>query len=119
VSGMRLTIRPEQLASLENKLKGPAVLRCPHPWRIWVRLEIDPADPGAFSEKFVLRSNGYQREISAASANPNDGFIDLHYDDISLTDRYTLEVHPDGARPKYTIFENLTFDEICSLRHRS
>ncbi len=111
-----LTIRQMQIAEFEAQRDRPAVISCER-LKIWVRLEVDPEDPNHVAERFVLRGPGYRSELDAqGNCERPAAVIDLVYHGIRRGVRYTLEVRPDGDRPAYTIFENLTFDEICGFK---
>ena len=88
--------------------------------RLWIRLDIDPADASTHDDRFVLSSTdgSYSAEKSVQDDQiPGDKCVDLHYAGLpkDKQKRYTLQVFTsDDAGPDLA-FEDVPYVELAGL----
>jgi len=81
-----------------------------------INLEIDPKNPKAAEEKYILFSNDekksfYQELTIKDNLIPNGNKLMLEFIDLKPELNYTLEVD-SGNGETYFIFENIPFDDL-------
>ncbi len=78
-----------------------------------VRLGIDPADPKHKDDTFTLSSGSgdYKKTLTVKDDTvPADEFVDLVFDHLKVSEKYTLEISSGGTTEK--LFENVPFQEL-------
>ncbi len=85
-----------------------------------VTLDVDPDDPGAADDRFVLFSRDGDfaaREMSIADDRTRgDGVVTLELDGLDRRLRYSLEVRPGAAGAPYRVFDDVPFQELAGGR---
>ena len=88
----------------------------PKKTKLWVRIDISPAQAG--KDKFILTSSDGSFTASKTAADdkvPNDESIDLLFDEVDSSLKYTLKVtSEDGSST--TVFENVAYSKLAALR---
>src|SRR5512139_4024780 len=80
---------------------------------VHVRLGIDPADPKHKDDTFTLSSASgeYKKTLTVKDDTvPADEFVDLVFDHLKVSEKYTLEISIGGATEK--LFENVPYQEL-------
>ncbi len=80
---------------------------------IHVRLGVDPADPKHKDDTFSLSSasGDYKKTLTVKDDTiPADEFVDLVFDHLKVSEKYTLEISSGGTTEK--LFENVPFQEL-------
>jgi len=87
-------------------------------WCAIIRLDLDPADEAHENDQFILKSTDGSYQVSKSIDDdmvPGDRFIDLHYSGLKRSKRYSLEIVPGNGDPRYTVFENVPYDDRTGL----
>lgn len=82
---------------------------------IIVRLQLDDDDPDHSDDEFTLTDAGGGYRLVKKAESGGGEMVELRYPNVQLGVRYTLTVKPGAGRPDYTIFENLTYEEIKEM----
>jgi len=80
-----------------------------------VRIPIDPKLAESKDDKFKLTSgDGKYEKVLTVKDDKVDGddFIDLVYDGLKVSQKYTLEVDPGAEGSPYKLFEDVPYQEL-------
>jgi hypothetical protein len=83
--------------------------------KLHLRLGIDPALPDSQDDKFTLKSSDgkYNKTLTVKDdLVEGDEFVDLVFDNLKVSQKYTLEVDPGAEGSPYKLLEDLPFQEI-------
>jgi hypothetical protein len=92
--------------------------RMKHSLGLIVRLEIDPEDPAAEDDRFVLESTdgSYKSEKTIKDDQvPGDEYLDLHYSGLQPAKNYTLKAHDGENSDPDIIFEDVSYEELVTV----
>jgi hypothetical protein len=80
-----------------------------------IRLAIDPSEASSKDDKFKLYSDdGTFEKIMTVKDDKVDGdaFVDLVFENLKVSKKYTLEVDPGAEGEPYKLFENIPYTEL-------
>jgi len=80
-----------------------------------IRLGIDPAAAASRDDTFTLTSSDgkYKKTLTVKDDRVDgDEFVDLVFDNLKMSQQYTLEVNPGAQGQPYKVFENLPYQEL-------
>jgi hypothetical protein len=80
-----------------------------------VRLAIDPNDAASKDDKFKLYSDdgSYEKTMTVKDDKVDgDNFVDLVFENVKVSKKYTLEVDPGAEGSPYKLFENVSYTEL-------
>lgn len=83
-----------------------------------MRLLIDPAQAEHRDDTFTLKSSdgSYERKLTVADDFvPGDEFVDLLFDGLKRSLKYTLEVDPGEQGEPHNLFEELSYQELLDF----
>lgn len=80
-----------------------------------IRLGIDPNEASSKDDKFKLTSDDgtFQKTMTIKDDKVDgDVFIDLVFENLKVSKKYTLEVDPGAEGSPYKLFENIPYSEL-------
>jgi len=80
-----------------------------------IRIPIDPAEAASQDDTFTLKSSdgSYQvRQTVKDDKVPGDAYVDLIFENLKVSLKYTLEVNPGAQGSPYKVFEDVPFQEL-------
>ena len=80
-----------------------------------VRLAIDPNEAASKDDKFKLYSDDgtYKKTMTVKDDKVDgDNFVDLVFENLKVSKKYTLEVDPGAEGSPYKLFENVPYAEL-------
>ncbi len=80
-----------------------------------VRIPIDPADAANHDATFKLTSadGSYQKQLTIKDDKvPGDAYVDLIFENLKVSLKYTLEINPGAQGSPYKVFENVPYQEL-------
>jgi hypothetical protein len=83
--------------------------------KLYLRLAIDPAQPDSQDDKFTLKSTDGQYTKTLTVKDDlvqGDQFTDLVFDNLKMSQNYTLEVDPGAEGSPFKLFEDVPLQEI-------
>ena len=83
-----------------------------------VRLGIDPVRAESKDDKFRLYSadGKYDKVMTIKDDKVDgDGFVDLVYENLKVSQKYTLEIDPGAQGEKYNLFEEVPYRELIDF----
>jgi hypothetical protein len=82
---------------------------------LYLRIAIDPSLPDSQDDKFTLKSSdGKYNKILTVKDDRLEGdeCIDLVFDNLKVSQKYTLEVDPGAEGSPYKLFEDVPYQEL-------
>lgn len=80
-----------------------------------IRLPINPEDAKSQDDKFTLTStDGKYKKTLTVKDDKVDGdeYIDLIYNNLKFSQKYTLEIDTGAEGEKYNLFENIPYQDL-------
>ena len=80
-----------------------------------VRLAIDPNEASSKDDKFKLSSDDgtYEKTLTVKDDKvEGDNFVDLVFENLKISKKYTLEVNPGAEGTPYKLFEDIPYTEL-------
>lgn len=82
---------------------------------LYIRIPINPNLAESLDDKFKLTSaDGKYKQVFTVKDDKinGDDFVDLCFQNLKYSQKYTLEIDPGAEGSPYNVFEDLTFQEI-------
>jgi hypothetical protein len=80
-----------------------------------VRIPIDPAEAASQDDTFTLKSTDGKYQVQQTIKDdkvPGDAYVDLIFENLKASLKYTLEVNPGAQGSPYKIFEDVPYQDL-------
>lgn len=80
-----------------------------------VRIPIDPAEAASQDDTFTLKSADGSYNVQQTVKDdkvPGDAYVDLIFENLKASLKYTLEVNPGAQGSPYKVFEDIPYQDL-------